>query len=639
MVALLPRNPVLAALTLFSAFWCSTVAGAQPPASADSLTALFNAKAAMRTFERRWRSEIASNVTVPTIAPFANCEIRIGYGYCYGPRNGRISYTQPGTMPNAARFARDLVPAVARRKARALLSGVIDSLKKARESIPGDQWIAGQLVRLNLESGDLETAVDEAMDCSSVGWWCSALRGHVLHMIGMEKQADSIWTNALYHRMTLDERCLWLDPTDVIRSDSLRREVAAMNCSTRVDFAERLWWLSDPLYLTRENERRSEHLSRQVALLLDAFSNQRLDSAYVDLVVQGLKQRRAEEKMLSGEMDSLFRYDPPNITLSRVFAPAPPGYEELVRRLGVPGYFYITRPDEGASPQLVALLPNPRFSFVPNSHAIRNHLQALPEDWQVVDDNHYEVQVMPGKEFVNLDYQVAFFRRGDSARLVAATDLSAHPRLHRGAEGALILRRDYTDTGTVIKRKLRGDLFIERAHVPRGRTYVSMEIQSRDGNLAGRVRFGAGPSRMPSQRVTVSDMMLLERRDRLPEDLEDAEALILGNQRLTVKGGASLFWEMYGLRQGEQPRVIIELRRETPGLLGTVARAVTRRPLQDQRSIHWTNPPSQGRAIEPGAVTLDLANLEPGRYTLTLAVSIEGQETVRSSRVIDLIEK
>ncbi len=617
----------------------ASAAHAQDSYKADSLKALLGVQTALRLFESRWRTEIASQAPAPNVAPFAQCELRIRIDWCYGPNNGKVGYSPYGAIPNADRFARDVTPGLVRKKAKKLLTALLDTLKKSREIIPADQWIAGQLVRLNLERGDPKVALDEAMDCKSDRWWCDALRGHVLHLIGnMEEWADLLWTETLYH-MPLEERCRWLDPTDVIKSDSLRRAVAAMDCARKVDFAERLWWLSDPLYLTRGNERRSEHLSRQVALLLDAFSNQRLDSARVDMIVRGQRQMRYEDDLLNGVPTAgLLPRDLPDITRTRVFAPSPLGYEEVVRRLGVPGYLQSTRPETGSPPQMVALFPNPRFSFVPSASTLLNPTSAPADGWKIVDDEQYEFQVTPDREFVDLDYQVAFFRRGDSARMVAAADMEGQPQLtRRGATAALYVRRDYTDSAELRARPIRTDLFIQAVDLPRGRTLVSMEILSRDSSWAGRVRFGAGLPAMPSQRVTLSDVMFVERRPRPPRDLEDAEHLMLGSTRLKKGSTLGLFWEMYGLVSGDSVHYAVKVTGERPGLLGMVGRAITGQPAQIQPRVEGVIPVVSTATVGAYALNLDLKTLSPGRYTLSVEVRVEGQQPVESVRAFEIL--
>jgi hypothetical protein len=505
--------------------------------------------------------------------------------------------------------------------------------------IPGDKFVAGQLVRLSLERGDPQSALEHALECGAERWWCNALRGHVLHMIGREDWADSVWTSTLY-AMPLAERCLWLDPTDVIASDSLRRVVSGMDCDSRVRFAERLWWLSDPLYVTVGNERRSEHLSRQVALLLDAFSRQRLDSTYVDMLLRGLRQTESESQLVAGgDFSALFRNDPPDITVSRVFAPAPLGYEEVVRRLGVPGYFHLTRPDPGFVPQMVAMLPRPRFAFVPSAEVLADHTRARASGWSLQNERPFEFWSV-GRRFEALDFQAATFRRGDSARIVVATDLSPHPELARGgATAALILRRDYADAGVQLQRRLRGNLYVEAVDLRGGRTLVSVEVLSRDGSVAGRARFGAGRDVTTRQRVAISDVMLIEARSRLPASLDEAESLILGSDRLNRRSGVGLFWELYGLAAGEVCQLHVELVSEVAGVLPRLARTLRGRPLADRLSASFALPQASGAAIEPGSVHLDLAALVPGRYTMTVQIDVVGHAPLRHTRAVEVLDR
>jgi hypothetical protein len=612
---------------------------AQDAYRADSLRALLGAQSALQQFENRWRTEITSQSFESDVASFAQCETKIG-DYCYGPRNGRVGYTWNGTAPNATRFARDLVPSFARKKARTLVTRLLETLKSFRDVIPADQWIAGQLVRLNLDRGDPQAALDEALDCTSDAWWCNALLGHVFHMIGIEARADSIWTATLY-RMPLEERCRWLDPTDVISSDSLRRAVAGMDCATKTEFAERLWWLSDPLYLTPGNERRSEHLSRQVALLLDAFSKQRLDSTRVDMIVRGLRHIQMADDLVNGRpATTLLARDLPDITRSRVFAPSPLGYEELVRRLGVPGFFQSTRPEVGTAPQLVALFPTPRYAFIPAPDALLEPTRASPEDWWTTGNEQYEFHATGDRVFVDIDHQIAFFRRGDSAVVIAAADVENYPRLTRGgATAALIVRRDYTDAALVWKRQLRTDLYIQRADIPDGRSFISMEILSKDNKWAGRVRFGAGPPVLPGQRVSMSDIMFVESRPRPPLDLSDAEPLVLGTLRIKQGTTIGVFWEMYGLASGDSARYSIAVLREQPGLLGRVGRAIVGRPDDREPFVQGELPARSGSFIDSHAINLDLKNLGVGRYTLSVSVRVDGQRTVESLKPFEIVPR
>ncbi len=620
----------------------SSVAASQESHNPDSLRTLLAAQSALRVFEGRWRTEIAALWPEPTVTPFAQCEQGIGTDWCYGPNNGGIGYSRVGTIPNATRFSRDLVPGFARKKARKLLGALIDTLKVMRKRIPGDQWIAGQLVRLSLEKAEPQEALDEAFDCTSDRQWCNALIGHVLHQIGnMEAYADDIWTQTL-NDMTLEERCRWLDPSDVIKSDSLRRAVAAMDCAARVRFAEVLWWLSDPLYLTRGNERRSEHLSRQVALRIDAFANQRLDSARADLLVRGLRQTRYEDSVLAGGpvASNLPRRDASDLARTRVTLAPQLGYEELVRRLGVPGYLHSARPEPGSPPQLFALFPKPRFSFVPAAAALSDLTSAPPEAWKIDDDEQYEFQATVDREYVDIDYQVAFFHRGDSARLVAASDLEAQPQLSkRGALAGLFVRRDPTEPGLLASRTFRGPLYIQSVTIPWQRTYVSLEILSRDSSWAGRARFGAGPPAMPSQRLTMSDVMLVDPRTHPPTNLEDAEPLALGSSRIRKGSSVGVFWEMYGLTSADSGTFSVAVSGQRSGILATVTRAISGQNAPDAPAVNGVLPRVTGSAVAAHSINLDLKALSPGRYTLAVEVRANGQQPVTTLRAFEILAR
>ena len=63
-------------------------------------------------------------------------------------------------------------------------SELLTSLEQAAARLPGDAWIAGQLVFYHVEAGRPAEALAVARGCRAKRWWCDALAGYSLHAMG-----------------------------------------------------------------------------------------------------------------------------------------------------------------------------------------------------------------------------------------------------------------------------------------------------------------------------------------------------------------------------------------------------------------------------------------------------------------------
>src|SRR5690606_25293613 len=150
-----------------------------------------------------------------------------------------------------------------------------------REGAIESDWVAGQLVNLLLKNGQLDQAQDAAERCEASLWWCQALRGYVQHRRvpgDGEAELDSAltnvpadlvaWREAAPDRRDPGLRCAWTD-ISMLLAGPLRSEYERLTCAERSEFEARFWWLADPTWSEEGNERRAEHLSRNVQLRLD----------------------------------------------------------------------------------------------------------------------------------------------------------------------------------------------------------------------------------------------------------------------------------------------------------------------------------------------------------------------------------
>jgi hypothetical protein len=282
------------------------------------------------------------------------------------------------------------------------------------------------------------------------------------------------------------------------------------------------------------------------------------------------------------------------------------------------------------------IYPHPRLSFVPSAAVFLDHLNATAADWSLHKPLAFEFMNFWHEPIRELESQVAWFRRGDSARVVAAADLAGDSLL-TGAQlqRTLFLQRDYDRP--LFRSAGWGDGIVRFAQGARPEsTLASIELVA-PGGASGRTRFGTGPPPMEKQRLALSDILLMEPRQNLPADLEAATERALGRTTLASRANVSLFWEMYGLTAGEAPEIEVLATRQRGSLLGGLLRAITSRDAVDSLGVTWVEAPVAGLAQEPRSLTLNLSTLAPGDYTLVLSASVPGQNraTVRRKIVIE----
>jgi hypothetical protein len=622
-------------------------AGAQRTASPrDSVAAHRAASTALRNFQYQSQTFVVETHRALDVVPnlSGTCELRIG-DFCYGPTNGRLSFGGIGTHNATRVLSQSVLAGRWRRLADAYVNLYVSQLRTQRSVIPGDRWIVGEIVRIHVENGYLGRAEDELKECKSDVWWCGALRAYVQHLTGDWAGADTAWSHVL-QELPASERCAWLDPSPVVEEASLRRFIAELPCAERNIVSHRFWWLSDPLFSSPGNERRSAHFARIVAVTLDFAAHKRIwatpamlrDSDFVPTM---------EPPMIPDMNAPLLRscgsFGNGNYSLGRGIVRFMVGYVDLVQRLGVP--YHCGPVDsaeyEGPVPMLIAQYPLHRISFVPSGAAVRAPSSARPTDWNLYNTTAYEFFADWTKPVAEMAHQAAFFRRGDSARLVVATDGRPPKVPHLGAAlgermiGTLSLQSDFDKPNQSFERDAFTPVVFSTSVLPE-RTLASIEANFTGGDM-GRVRFGAAPPDMPSQGVALSDILLLRYTGDLPEDLEGAEKIALGTTRLVQGAAVGLFWEIYGLPAGSTPRLslmVVRQRGDEPLRLG---RSEQRISGADVVVTEWDEAPAAGLAIEPRALSVSMATLTSGRYTLSLAVLMPGQPAVETVRTIEIV--
>lgn len=471
---------------------------------------------------------------------------------------------------------------------------LIATLDSVAGLLPGDGWVAGQRVRYLVEAADAAGALRAAAECRAEPWWCLALTGYAHHAAQAFAAADTAFDAALYH-MPREERCVWTDLSLILERlpDGYRQE----SCEGRAGIERVLWWLADPLYLVPGNERRTEHYARRAANRMQHGAR----SAY------GLRWG-----------DDL---------------------GELLLRYGWPIGF--TR-DDGrrsmdATGPLITAHHNPKARrFLP--HTI------TPPEWELDPDRPRSSYAPPYAASVEeLEPQLAVFRRGDSAVVVAGYDLSQVRDFPPGdqvrVEAALALAADEHTEPIIARQRGSGPQGVLALISSGGPALLSVEALARSDTVrAYRARQWL-QTPPPASAIGLSHPLLLRVRDEdsLPAFLAEAIPQARGSGRVPSGERLGLFWEIYGLdRQVAGATVSVTVTKEGAGLLRRAAEwaglAGRRRP---SVSLSWDEAPAADR-VRPRALVITIPEAGSGEYVLEITARSADGATVSTRRVLTI---
>jgi hypothetical protein len=538
----------------------------------DSTATLRQAHKAQRDFELTRRAQLPSGLGRTT----RWCDARIGrYCYWYDPSPDPPT-PEPGSVRQArSRLLRDLAAAAAR--------------------LPGDDWIAGQLVRYLVEDGRAEAAVTAARRCRATRWWCDALEGFARHLAGDYQGADDAFMRAL-GEMPEAERCTWTDLGDLLRDG--RRAYRRLGCAERRVPNERIWWLAQPLYSRPGNDLRTEHYARHtMARLLE-------DAETPDAVPWGADTR------------------------------------ELVVRFGWPTHWSRApdRPGE-LTPAILGHEPDPSFWLLPDPAVDEPWADPTQVRWNPALDRppaRYAPRYAAGFDPIDR-VQFARFRRGDTSLTVAAYDLTPDSVLGAGRVDVRLAASRDAATPVVIVRvspsKPRGVLSLRSPWRP---AVLSLEAVGLDTSWIARRRAVAPPDPAGAA-PALSDILLFAPDGDLPASLEAALPLALAAPVARRRERLGLFWEMY---DPTETTVSVQV-----GVTAMKARSSDAGPYPVGRpwcplsapspvTLRWREAPERRRRSVGRAVTLDLRPLRKGRYLITVQASAGGRPTGCSSREV-----
>lgn len=529
-----------------------------------------------------------------------SCPEPVGLNWCYW-------YDESGAMPV------ELPQVVAKRDT---LLRLLDSLGTAN---PGDNWIGGQRVRYYIEAERPGEALKVAESCTSYGWWCDALAGISLHEMQRFAEAEARYERVLA-AMAPRERCTWQDLTPYLDDDT-RRQYIRSSCGTpeREAFERRVWWFSRTRYGLEGNDSRTEHFARltYVEFLRDAAKAypRGFDEAEREILVRfGWARRFARDGEARPPMPEELQPGPDG---------RPPRYDESLRV------------------NVIGAEPTPAHRFIPPANVLTSPASSDSTEWAVqrppvVARYHPKYAA----RLLMLEHQQGLFRRGDTALVVLAYDVSKVPGLaFSRLDGALVLTPGTSPAGhATLARGLpaRGTLTVK---APWGPLLMSAEIAADSAKTLVRARYGIRPPFAIGARVSLSDLLFYEPYGEFPSTVEAVLPHALPTQKVRADKKVGVYWEAYNTNPaGERMTISLVVApaepQDEPGRLG---RALRLGRGSSSVSLTVEDVSARGARTSPRAVELDISTLRPGDYLVQLEVDVAGQYVIRADRRITVV--
>lgn len=582
----LPLRLILVPLAAALAFVAPAPLRAQEPVLSTQATVIpEDPRAIAQRAQQRFETFRRANLPMSRGLGSNECQETVGR-FCYWyDENGDAAPPEPG--PVSAQ--------------RLQLIGLLDSLARVN---PAENWIVGQRVRYLEEAKLGDRALAAAIECRAYGWWCDALQGFAYHQLGRYVDAELAY-NRVLERMVDIERCRWADLSLYLDEDT-RRPYQRLQCGTpqRTAFEARVWFFARTRYGMRGNDSRTEHFARLT---------------YVEFL------RAAPSAYMFGfdedERELLLRFG-----WNRAWSRGPDVY-------GPPG---------SGPPQLniVGHEAVPAYRYVPPHHVLTSPTVSDSVDWAVQLPPVIARYAPPyARHLVMLEHQQALFRRGDTAVLVVAYDVSKEPRM-AGArlDGALVATaggEPRANASTVNGVPPKGTLTVR---APWGALLLSAEIAAPDSSALARARYGIRPPFAQGVRVSLSDLLFYTPYGAFPTTVEEALPHALATQKVRASQKLGVFWEAYNTNPaGEKMTITLIVAAETEearGFLQRGARAIGLGAASGSVTITVEDISARGSSRSARAVELDISTLRRGDYLVQLDISVAGQYVIRANRRI-----
>lgn len=490
-------------------------------------------------------------------------------------------------------------------KVTAARTAFIERLDSLGRVSPGDNWISAQRVRYLHEAGRSAEALTVAQECTTLGWWCDAIEGFALHALNRYAESEAAYEKALA-AMTARERCHWRGLGPYLDDDT-RREYNRLQCgdSLRDRYEDRIWWFSRTRYGMEGNDSRTEHFARLT---------------YVEFM---------------REAPSAFRNDFDDAEL------------EMLVRFGWP-VAWARGPDRPYNPydgnasriNVISQEASPAYRFIPPFYVISNPANSDSTYWQLQRPPVVARYHPPyATRLVMLEHQQALFRRGDTALVVIAYDVSKVNSMDgQRLDAALVVTPGAAPaaTKTIVQRAdARGTISVR---APWGPLLMSVEVAADSASTLARARYGIRPPFSVGARVVLSDLLFYTPYGQFPTTVEEVLPHAIPTQKVRAGEPLGIYWEAYNTNpNGEQMTIsltVVPENEETKGMLGRAARALRLARGSEPVSLTVEDMSARGATVSPRAVQLDISTLQKGEYLVQLEISVAGQYTIRADRRI-----
>ncbi|MEX2374260.1 MAG: hypothetical protein WD942_01575 [Dehalococcoidia bacterium] len=469
------------------------------------------------------------------------------------------------------------------------------------EGATESDWVVGQLVNLLLKNGELDRAQNVADRCEASLWWCQALRGHVRHRrvpAEGEAELDSALTNApadlVAWRKTGSEtdapglRCAWTD-ISVLLSEFLRSEYERLTCEERSDFEARLWWLADSTWSEEGNERRAEHLSRNVQLRLDD-----------DIAPPSLFRREAIVR--AGWPNSWRSYQAPRHPREDPVRMTPELRErhEMYVRGG--------------------------YSFVPDGEIYVDPEESSGMAWAVEGEPKAERFVTEETWYDVLRHQTAVLRRDEDLLVLTTALLPVIVDNLDGVDASLAMGRPADRTLEVADASVQEGVVRASNQVDDGEWLASVELRGREWR--GRLRQGIPPPSLDNGFGISDPVFVNEEPDSADESVL---ASMLPTTDMSGRTSVGVYFEVYGVADGEALELSVEIDQTNRSFLGRLGGFFGIGSSQSY-AVDWTeSADASSTLVSPRYLEIRLDGLDEGQYEVRVSVTRGSGGTVATS--------
>jgi hypothetical protein len=459
---------------------------------------------------------------------------------------------------------------------------------------PADDWLAGMRVHYRVDARRYAAADSAARSCVAARWWCDALVGYAGQARGDARVADSAFAVALAG-MPDSTRCAWSDIAILLPGDA-RARYEALPCPARGPIEERYWMLARPRLGAAGNEWRTEFFARRVQSWLASRS----------LTPQTVSWGRDADELL-------LRFGWP-VAWGRVTSSS------------------MTSPEAG----IIGHDPSPSFAFGPREPLLDTLAAAGDDGWDLRAERP-ESRYAPTRlrRLARAAVQLARFRRGDSTLLVAAYAASDDSL---GAPGALLAAS--TDDGrtfaTATDSAQRGTTTLVVPGTPR---LAGVEVADTATATLARSRTLFAPDRRGSE-SGLSDLLLYRPSGDPAASLDSALAHAVPGDTVSRSRPLGLFWESYGVREGNGTADLsVTVERIDRGWLRSARQRLRLEDPDSPLRMRWSEPRPAGEGASARAISLDLVELAPGRYRISVEMNVAGGAPAVTSREIELLDR